>query len=164
MGRLPGADFDEVKGAMLFFRNCDWSGWMRVSDFINKLSNMRALWLPLITISALLYGCTEAPAPIPPGTDTYFYGYIIEGEKFGIKVGDSSAEVEKKINPVFFGDETLTECGHNLLILIGNCDANTMVNCYFVDKIPRYGFIFILFEGDTVAGIAWQFDLFATDF
>jgi GH24 family phage-related lysozyme (muramidase) len=53
--------------------------------------------LAAILLLVPLAGCARTPYPIPVGTDTFFYGYINQGEKFGVKIGQSREEAESAL-------------------------------------------------------------------
>jgi hypothetical protein len=134
---------------------------VRIKNIVNKLRTMRVLLLLLLPASVILSACTKMPQPIPPGTDTYFYGYIVKGEKFGIKVGDSRDEVERKISlKKFFGDEDLEvgKCERGISLKINGCGKDVKVGYYRVKKPLRDGFIYIIYRDKKVVSIVWEFD------
>ncbi len=131
----------------------------RTSAIVNARPGMRMQWFLLMLLAMLtLQGCVKSPTPIPPGTDTYFYGYLTEGGKFGVKIGDSLAKARGTLPEKYYYYYTSEKCDSRLMRSLSICKHAQLIDGFGVSKILKNGHILILYRNDMVIGIAWEFD------
>ena len=107
--------------------------------------------------SSLIAGCAQQSLPIPEGTDTHYTGYIKEGEKFGVAVGETRARARELLESDGIRYMTEYHCGYHLKILI-DCTGELTSDVYWMDAFLRHGKIFLLIENDRVSAIAWHLE------
>ena len=131
----------------------------RTSAIVNARPGMRMQWFLLMLLAMLtLQGCVKSPTPIPPGTDTYFYGYLTEGGKFGVKIGDGVEGVKYHIRKYSSTSDALDECKVGFSHKFSNCKKGELIGYYRVRKPLRDGFIYVIYRDNKAVGIAWKFD------
>ena len=107
----------------------------------------------------VLCGCSEAPRPIPKETSSYYYGYITRGKAFGVSVGSTreaarATLVERKFEYNYEGG-----CDFALQQLM-ECTQNMTSDFYDAREMLRgRGTVAVIFAGDRVQAIAWDFNL-----
>jgi hypothetical protein len=111
----------------------------------------------IICLAGLCVGCAQRSTPIAPGTDTFYFGHLTRGAKFGVRVGES-AELARQ------------QLASNRTLYVGpNCDfaASQIVRCVAASAIATYAFsgplrrgtLVLELDGNRVRGIAWSFYL-----
>lgn len=108
--------------------------------------------------------CSRTPNPIPVGTDTTFYGNIVNGEKFGVKIGDERLAARDKLERQGFAFYSEAGCLSKVKDLV-ECSAGFEADIYDVDQFLRRGLIVMEVKEGNIAAIVWDFQaLPATDF
>jgi hypothetical protein len=109
-----------------------------------------------VAISATLDACSRTPEPIPPGTDTPYYGFITRGEKFGVSIGDLEGAARSSIrNARYDGAEP---CAEYLAETI-NCREGELFQAYRAQWPLRDGVFWLRISSGRVSAIAWTFSL-----
>ena len=104
-----------------------------------------------------LYACNRSGS-ITPDTSTFYYGHIIHGSAFGISVG-TKREVAKAILDRRFPYIGPVGCGSELHDLI-SCKSDLTADLYEGHEFLRtHGNVYVIYSGDTVKAVAWQFYL-----
>lgn len=122
------------------------------------LRSARAISLTLVMFPMM--ACSQTPNPIPRGTDTFYYGHIDSGEKFGVKVGDGRADAQRKLGGKFhYAGES--RCGYRVKLLVGCLDDFTG-DIFRVKQFLRDGIIVLEIRSDKVAAVIWDFTALPT--
>lgn len=114
----------------------------------------------LILMSISTSAAEEGGGAIPLGTDTRYRGYISEGSKFGVAIGDTRSEAEETLGPKSRRVRNLSNCTDYLSQVIG-CSVGQQIDhqAYRIGWPLRDGQIIIVYEEETVASIIWSFVL-----
>ena len=116
----------------------------------------------VLTVMSCSVAACGTPKPIPPGTNTYYYGYIKTGGKFGVLIGQNREAAKGGLldNGAEFGG--VIDCGHERLKETIDCSSIDEVDVYILFwKFPtfREGQVYVFIEDDKVAAIAWSLRL-----
>lgn len=118
-------------------------------------SSQRAT-VPIIAL--LLAACT--PPTIPIGTDTAFYGQIVEGSKFGVSVGEARQTARETLAQMSFGFEGTADCGASAILeKLLSCHSGDVYDLYGVSEATRHGSIYVKVDHERVQAIAWDLRL-----
>lgn len=117
----------------------------------NKFSCVCALVLASMALAAC-----EQPRPIPPGTDRFYYGHLVEGEKFGVSVGMSQDEAVRILIAQGLRDDGLRGCTYYTAQVIG-CDASDAIHLFRQENFGRDGVVYLKISDDRVEFISWSF-------
>lgn len=121
---------------------------------------MKSKLLTVVTMASITLAaaaCTKTPEPIEKGADTPYYGYITSGEKFDITVGQSRQAAKDTLAAgklAFYGQEKCEDKTHRKI----DCAPGDTFDVYRKKGIIKNGFIYVVFEGDTVTAVAWSFN------
>jgi len=126
--------------------------------FFRRLGLVSAVVMAMTVISAC-----EQPRPIPPGTDRFYYGHLLEGEKFGVSIGMSQEEAVRVLTTQGFGHVRLLGCTAYASEII-SCDLNDAIHNFRQKKFGRDGTVFLKIVDDRVESIAWSFVIIFIDF
>lgn len=122
----------------------------------------RALIMIFICIP-WLSGCAEQPRPIPLGTDRAYYGYIDQGEKFGVRIGQSRDEAQDILVAGGARDDGEWNCNYNLKELF-SCKEGDVFDLYSYRKFMKDGTVYLKISEGKISEIGWRFQLFHIDF
>ena len=117
-------------------------------------ARLKPVFAALLMTTAL--AACEQPRPIPPGTDRFYYGHLVEGEKFGVSVGMSQDEAVRILTARGLRDAGLGGCTYSLTQRIG-CDANEEIYIFLQKDFGRDGLIYLKIIDGFVDSIAWSF-------
>jgi hypothetical protein len=108
-------------------------------------------------ISLSTSSCSKTPDLIKKGEDTFYYGYVIAGKKFDIKIGDNRLDAKRKLlsdNVVYYRHYECEELTHMRVA----CVKGETYDYYRKHGIIRDGGIYVFFKDDVITGIAWSFN------
>jgi hypothetical protein len=105
-----------------------------------------------LTLVAGLAAC--ASAPVPPGSDTAWHGNLPSGEKFGVEVGQTAANVEETLWAAGYGYEGVAACPAESRALFG-CAAGEEYLQFQPVAMDRKGHVYLKIEGGRVSRIVW---------
>jgi hypothetical protein len=119
--------------------------------------------MALVTLSIVLVFVAslfsrEPPRPISLGTDTYFYGRIEAGEKFGVQIGQSSEQAKHILARKEIRYVDSADCNDSLKWAL-DCHTGEVFDKYLIEKLGREGLIFIQVADQKVVAIAWDLHL-----
>jgi hypothetical protein len=114
--------------------------------------------LALLALAAGLTACATTPAPVAAGTDTVQFGNLTTGEKFGAKVGQSTAEAQRVLIAQGYGYEGVVACAPTTQTLLG-CQKSEQYLAFQPVQNGVKGHIYLKIENDRVAQIGWQIAL-----
>lgn len=118
----------------------------------------------LALVMAPSTACSKTPYPIPPGTDTVYYGHIVSGRRFGVSIGDPRAKAREALESHPFVYLREDGCIYRVRILV-DCIENYQADLYDIDQFLRRGLLILELKNDKVVAIVWDFQaLPATDF
>ncbi len=94
----------------------------------------------------------EPQYPLQAGTDTYQFGYIRVGSKFGLTVGQPLSTP-----PDVHGFESLgpSGCEARLVEMIG-CNSKDKGYIYGINKPFGHGFLFVSYDKGVIKYLAWE--------
>ena len=116
-------------------------------------------------LAVAVMGCVQAqPRPIPLGTDTSRYGYIADGTKFGVQIGQSRSSAREAIQDNGFRFAGSVLCQDSSLESEIACLNGELFDVYDNHKGVGHETIFIQIEDDRAARIGWSFISFQLDF
>ena len=133
---------------------------MKLAD---PTANTRHFVIKMITASILCLlvaatgGCAKTPYPVPEDANTYYYGNIVIGSKFGARIGDSP-DVARRAIYVEGGeryDGVDNHCDYYLKRLT-DCDTYTSIEAFHVDKLTRRGNVYLLYRNNVLTKIVWD--------
>lgn len=100
---------------------------------------------------------------MPPGTDTYFYGYIPQGTKFGATVEDARLAAQAILAKQGFRFAgTADWADTNLRSEIG-CSRGAKFDAYHKHRGLGYDTVFLEVREERVAMIGWSIQLLQID-
>jgi hypothetical protein len=107
-------------------------------------------------VPVIIWTLIRPSYPMQSGTDRPLAGYIVSGEKFGVKIGDHQAEsniiLEKS------GVEYINQEDCKSISYLVNCKLDSKNSAYSVSRGFYHGKIFlILGKNERVDAIAWEF-------
>lgn len=114
-------------------------------------------------LATTMMSACEQPRPIPPGTDRYYYGHLLEGEKFGVSIGMNQEEAVRILTARGLRDDGLWGCGDYSAQVTG-CDAHDQIYLFRQRRFGRDGTVFLKIVDDQVDFISWSFVIIFIDF
>ena len=121
----------------------------------------KSVLLAVLSVSLLL-GClgnVAAAKPIPQGTNSAYSGYIVSGGKFGINIGDPMESVKPTLTRQKMRDDGFFPCEAYVKEILA-CSPRETWEIYRVQQFLKDGDVFVKYENNKVAAIAWSFELF----
>ena len=109
-------------------------------------------------IGLMVMGCAARPNPIPEGTDTHWYGNLVSGEKFGVKIGDDYASARDILVADGFRSDGIIPCAGNEAS-VPECSAPHDVGMFRLKRVGKDGDVYLVLDGDVVVQIVWSFAL-----
>ncbi len=109
-------------------------------------------------IASALTGCGKPHYPIPAGTNHLYDGYVVQGGKFGVHIGDTPAQVQATLTRAGNRYDGIDHCASYPKEILG-CRTSDTWEIYRVQKLLKDGDIFIKYENGRAVAIAWDFDL-----
>ncbi len=100
-----------------------------------------------------------AARPIKPGTDTYYSGYITQGWKFGVEIGQSREDAKQTLTKGGFLYRGTVDCSYGPLNETIECHSDQKSDAYNLRKTFRQGELYVSFADDKVTSIVWSFNL-----
>ena len=92
------------------------------------------------------------------GQDTYYYGRIDSGTKFGVKIGEARSKVKASVDKSLEFSST-AGCESTLKKII-ECTGAVESDVFYLDTTFRHGFATILYDADSrVSEIVWDFNM-----
>ncbi len=119
--------------------------------------------MSFILLAALFIGACSQPSPVPNETDTYFYGRISSGEKFGVLIGHGNDVASGVLTEKKYRDDGMYTCSTSLKKITG-CIERDVYHIFRVIKPLKDGSIYLEIDSGKVTEIAWDFDLIETAF
>ncbi|HVZ29617.1 MAG TPA: hypothetical protein VG839_04440 [Asticcacaulis sp.] len=116
-----------------------------------------AIVTTLLGLAVAYPACAEK---IKPGQDGYFDGYILKGEKFGIKIGMDRSQARALLTRQ--RDVEYVDTGPCTDLVYFVCPQGDEVDGYLSHKALRDGVINVLVDHGKVVGIQWDLTLFGT--
>ena len=95
--------------------------------------------------------------PIAVGANTYWYGHIVKGARFGVRIGDTRETARRTLEKTFRYDNALG-CGPYAREVIACADGDD-IDFYRIQELFRDGTIFVTFVRGRVSAIAWTSEL-----
>ena len=124
----------------------------------NRIRLASAAALVLITASAC-----DQPRPIPPGTDRFYYGHLVEGEKFGVSVGMSQEEAVRILTERGLRDAGPYGCTYSIAQRSG-CGESDLMHLFRQKDFGRDGIVYLKIIDERVDSISWSFAIAIIDF
>jgi hypothetical protein len=122
-------------------------------------------YLIMSMLAVAVMGCVQdQPRPIPLGTNTTNYGYVDNGSKFGISIGQSRGAARAILEDKDYKYSGTVMCKDSSLESEIGCRSNEMFDVY--DKNRGFGHetIFMHVADDRVLKIGWSFIALQLDF
>jgi hypothetical protein len=119
----------------------------------------RVIIVFLCCVAMSLNCCTKDPGKIPIGTDTFYYGNLDHGGKFGVNIGDSEPQFDGAIRTRGFTYEGVFGCTYTINVALG-CQPRDTYAIYIASQWYKHGGLYIRIHHNKVAQIAWEFYLF----
>ncbi len=102
-----------------------------------------------------LAGCGSVEH-IEKGEHKALYGYIVSGEKFGVKIGEAKKSAERKLIGKGFEEVEAFHCQSSTLALTIDCDGLKDLTSYWKFE-PLYRImVFIEYRDGQVGAIIWE--------
>ncbi len=122
--------------------------------------DMKIVWVGLgaLLLAASVSGCTHAPKPIPVGTNSYYYGRIDAGSKFGVTVGDTRETARARMTKAGYAYNADIGC-ENFFKDISGCAGDERADSYSLKEAVRHGNIDLQYRDGRVVAILWDFNL-----
>jgi hypothetical protein len=119
---------------------------------------MHSRTLLSLCIAIVLGACSRTPNPIPIGADTYYYGNLVSGERFGVDVGYPDAAARRALAANHWKYVGEFECDYTLKTLFA-CRTGERYGEFTADRFWRHGSVYLKIEGNQVRQIGWSFSL-----
>jgi hypothetical protein len=100
-------------------------------------------------------------APIPAGTNNTSHGNLVQGEKFGVKVGQPASTVQQVLWEQGYGYEGLVTCSSTTQQLFG-CEPSEQYLEFQPASLDRKGHVFLKVKDNRVSQIGWELDVVAS--
>jgi len=113
-------------------------------------------------LAFVVSGCSQ-PRPIPLGADTKYYGYIAEGRKFGVSIGDERAAAAAILVSQGFRRPEAVDCADSGLKDELNCGRGDIFDIYHRRGRVGHDVVSLGVAGGKVNRIAWSSVLFRID-
>jgi len=116
----------------------------------------------LVFIANANVACSQT-YPTTVGTNKIYDGYIVDGKKFGVKIGDTKTEVRKKLTnqgKIFVENKFCYSDGEYIFA----CKKGNDIDIFRVKDLFFDGSIFIRYENGRVNAIIWRAKIVYIDF
>lgn len=100
--------------------------------------------------------CSQ-PRPIPLGSDTDRYGYIEEGGKFGMSVGQARTSAQQLMEGQGFAFAGATLCQDSSLEAEIECERGDLFDIYSRHSGLGHETIFLQVREERISRIGWSF-------
>lgn len=119
----------------------------------------------VIVLWGILVGCDQQqPRPMPIGTDTYKYGYIEIGRRFGVSIGDDREEARLSLLNAGYDFAGSTLCEDSALRVEIACVNGDLFDVYNHHEGLGHKTIYLLISNESVFRIGWSFIYLQIDF
>ena len=111
----------------------------------------------LLCLASLCVACSQRSTPIATGTNTFYFGHLTRGEKFGVRMGEPAALATQQL-----ASKKITYIGPACDFAasqIVRCAASSAIASYAYSGTLRRGTLVLELSGEQVSGIAWSFYL-----
>lgn len=105
----------------------------------------------------IVVACAPRPSPIPEGTEKHWYGNIIAGEKFSVKIGDYHDAAKANLVAKGFRSDALYSCAKNKGIVFNCSSVSHDVAPFRIRRLGRDGSVYLVIENEKVIRIVWTF-------
>ena len=103
----------------------------------------------------LFSSCAPTSGPVPLGTDTYFYGNMDRGQKFGVRVGDTLSKAKSSLVEAGFAYYSDGKCGYAVEQVMG-CRGGDTYSAFGLDSWYKHGEVFLATRNGQVLAIGWK--------
>lgn len=117
---------------------------------------MKRMLLALLVALLLVAALNRAPHPIPIGSDAFFYGYITQGEMFGVKIGQTRDNAANALTTRGFEATGPVQCDYWRLKETIACQMGKTFDTYLRTTTFRHGELYVELDGDKVSAIIWS--------
>lgn len=110
-----------------------------------------------LSLAALCVACSDRPAPINAGANHIFFGHLVRGEKFGVRVGEPAADAARTLQAdgaLHVGDD----CSFFVSRIV-RCTSAVTPMTFSVNRPLRHGTLVLEVVDGRVKGIGWSFYL-----
>lgn len=128
-----------------------------------EMKKLKEMFMALLTVTGLALVACEQPRPMAIGTDTSSYGFIAEGDKFGIAVGDARDAARELLLAEGYRFAGTTACGDSSLRNAIACESNDIFDIYSLHRGLGHRTIFLQVEDEHVTKIGWSFVFLQVD-
>ena len=130
-----------------------------------SINMLKSKYLTMPTLAVAIMGCVQAqPIPIPLGTNTRNYGYIANGNKFGLSIGQSRDAARAVMEDQDYKYSGAVLCQDSSLESEIGCRTNEIFDVYDKNRGIGHETIFMHVDGDRVSKIGWSFIALQLDF
>jgi hypothetical protein len=124
----------------------------------NRLRQTRSAFACGVIALGWAQACSPTPRPVSVGVDTYFYGNVDHGEKFGVSVGMPDLEAQKILTARKFRFDGKFACDFALRSVFG-CKPGQSYNSFIVNELLKNGGVYLESRRSRVIAIGWSFNL-----
>ncbi len=110
-----------------------------------------------IMVGLMVMGCAPRPTPIPEGTDTHWYGNIVSGEKFGVKIGDDYSSARDILADDGFRSDGVVTCSKDTAVGIPECSEPHEAGVFRLRRFGKDGNVYLILNDKVVVQIVWSF-------
>lgn len=144
-------DFERTAG--------DGENWAKGMDMLS-IGKTQAAKLSLLFVMAAGLSAFSS-APIPAGTNTALYGNLTDGGKFGVTVGQSTANLQQVLWEQGYGYEGAVPCSSTTQRLFG-CASSEQYLEFQPVNLDRKGHLFLKVKDNRVSQIGWELNVVAS--
>jgi hypothetical protein len=110
----------------------------------------------LLSFGFLFFLSASQPTPIPTGTNTFYYGNIVRGARFGVRIGDHLADASAALRKYGLKYEPVSAgCEYDEQRLEG-CKPSQRYEVFFINKFVWHGRVFLEVRNSRVISIVWS--------
>jgi len=121
-----------------------------------EMNRRNLIQLLSIGVLPLAASCTRTPQRIQKGQNTFYYGHITSGSYHEVHIGDDRQAAKAKLIAMGLRDFGLADCEKGFLDKF-ECGPDNAGQIFRKYGFLRSGLIYLFFENDKVAGIAWSY-------
>ncbi len=115
-------------------------------------------WGLLLSMAVIVSSSAHA-RPISLGTDTDYRGYLTQGQRFGVAIGQSREQAKQTLIKSGFEYAGVVDCSYWRLKETIDCRSGDQSDAYSLRNTFRHGELYVSFADDKVTAIIWSFYL-----